>query len=172
MEETETLKDPLPRPVRAGVFKRLERADVAVQKLVDAGFPKDHITVICPTCTTEKYDDYQRREPAGSHTKEGAVGGGAIGLLLGGLVAVAGTGLLIAGPLLAGIGALAGGFVGAMLTRGMEPEASNYYDQALKRGDILVAVECKHSADPGACLKQAELILKESGAAPVSLPEG
>jgi uncharacterized protein YcfJ len=100
------------------------------------------------------------------------MGGGAIGLMLGGLVALAGTGLLVAGPLLAGIGAIAGGFVGAMLTRGMEPEASNFYDQALKRGDILVAVECIHAKDVGACLAQAEQILAHEGSRPIPLPEG
>jgi uncharacterized protein YcfJ len=172
MQETETAKDPLPRPVRAAVFKSLAKADHAVAMLVEAGFSKDQITVVCPTCTTEKYDDYQKREPAGAHVKQGAMGGGAIGLMLGGLVALAGTGLLVAGPLLAGIGAIAGGFVGAMLTRGMEPEASNFYDQALKRGDILVAVECIHAKDVGACLAQAEQILAHEGSRPIPLPEG
>ncbi len=75
--------------------------------------------------------------------------GGSIGALLGGLIGVAGVtasggaALLAAGSLLAGSsgGAVVGGFVGAMMTRGMEPEVADFYDQALAKGQVLVAVE-------------------------------
>jgi hypothetical protein len=135
--------------VHVGVFDHIAQADRAVQELVDAGFPKQQITVICPSCTHEKYQDFHKSEPAGSHAGASAAAGGAVGALLGGLVAVAGvvasggTALLVAGPLLAGSGggALFGGFVGAMMSRGMDREVADFYDQALQKNQILVAVE-------------------------------
>jgi hypothetical protein len=166
------------RPVRIGVFTKIGAADRAVTALVDAGIDKEHITVICPTCTGE-LEQYRRAEPAGAHAPAAAAGGGAIGALLGGLIAlvgVAATGgmsLLAAGPLIAGAGggAVAGGFLGAMLTRGMEKETANYYDQALQRGDVLVAVE-EHGDDQGSKLALAESVLAAQGARPMKLREG
>jgi hypothetical protein len=139
--------------VHVGVFDRIADADRAVQELVDAGIAKERITVVCPTCTKEKYEGFKKLEPSGSHAVAGAATGGAIGALLGGLVgattvaaataATAGTGLLVAGTLLSAGGGAAvfGGFVGAMMTRGMEHEVADFYDQALEKGQILVAVE-------------------------------
>jgi len=166
-------------PVRVGVFARLARADEAVHALVDAGFAKEEITVICPTCSADDFSQYTRREPAGAHTPAAAAAGGAIGALLGGLVAVTGitltggAGLLVAGPMLAAMagGAVAGGFVGAMTTRGLEPEMVNFYDQAVQKGKILVGVECR-GANAAARLSSAERILAARGAETVALPEG
>jgi uncharacterized protein YcfJ len=161
------------RPVRAGVFRKIDRADQAIAELVKAGFPKEDVTVICPTCTEERFEPYQRREPAGTKVPVAIVEGGAIGALLGGLGAIAGTGLLVAGTLLAGFGAIAGGFIGAMLTRGVERETTNFYDQSLRRGDILVAVEVERSApDAAARLAEVERILSRAGAEPIPLPKG
>jgi hypothetical protein len=166
-------------PVRVGVFDRIANADRAVHELVHAGFDSDEITVICPTCTTEDFRDYKRMEPAGARAPAAATAGGAIGALLGGLVALTGVtltggaGLLVAGPMLAGAagGAVAGGFVGAMMTRGLEPEMANFYDQAVQTGKILVGVECR-GENAGARLAKAERIFAERGAEIVKLPEG
>jgi hypothetical protein len=146
--------------VHVGVFDRIVDADRAVQELVDVGIQKERITVICPTCTTEKYEEYRKRERSGAHAVAGAATGGAIGAVLGGLVAAAvgtaaavatgGAALLVAGSLLAGSGggAVFGGFVGAMMTRGMEREVADFYDQALEKGQILVAVERSDEVTP------------------------
>ena len=74
-----------------------------------------------------------------------------VGGLLGGLAAVVGIavtggmGLFAVGPLLGATatGGVAGAFVGAMLTRGFEPEIANFYDQALQKGQILVAADTR-----------------------------
>jgi len=164
-------------PIRVGVFPDVPAADAAVHGLVDAGFPKETISVICPSCEPTDFPGVERQAPAGSHTPEAAASGGAIGALLGGFAAGAGaaatggTGLLFAGPLLAGAatGGLVGGFVGAMTTRGMEPEIADYYDQALRKGRILVAVEpSKESPAPA----KAEQVLERAGAEPVELRRG
>lgn len=167
------------KPVRVGVFNRIGRADEAVHALVAAGIDKDEITVICPTCAAEDFHDYKRQDPAGAHTPAAAATGSAIGAVLGGLVAVTGitlsggVGLLVAGPMLAAAagGAVAGGFVGAMMTRGLEPEMANFYDQAVQKGKILVGVECRGD-DAAERLGTAEKILRAKGAETLSLTEG
>lgn len=135
--------------VHVAIFDAIPDADRAISQLVEAGIPKEHITVICPAEPAGKYPEMHREAPAGSRATVAAAAGGSIGALLGGLVAVAGitaTGgasLFVAGSLLAGTsgGAVFGGFVGAMMTRGMEREVADFYDQALDAGRILVAVE-------------------------------
>jgi len=167
------------KPVRVGVFDRIRDADRAVEMLSTAGFAPSEISVVCPTCTKEKWQEYERKEPSGAHTPAAAAGGGAIGALLGGLVGVAsaaatgGASLLIAGPMLAGAwgGAVAGGLIGAMSTRGGEKAISDFYDQALQKGKILVGVEVE---GPGAesRLARAEQVFAQAGADPLPLTEG
>jgi len=165
-------------PLRIGVFNTVEEADRAVHGLVEAGFQPAEVSVICPTCSPEKYREYHRTDPAGAHSGPAALTGGAIGGILGGLVAVGaaatgGAALLAVGPLVltAGAGAATGGLVGAMLTRGMEKEDADYYDQALQRGKILVSVECEGPGCEGR-LAAAERVFTEAGAVPLALEEG
>jgi hypothetical protein len=166
-------------PTRVGVFDRYESADRAVESLADAGFAHDQITVICPTCAPGVVHDAKQKEPAGAHAPAAASVGSAIGVILGGLVPLAGivatggVGLLAAGPLLAGAagGAVAGGFVGAMLSRGFDTEMANFYDQALEKGKVLVGVDCKGDGEE-ARLATAERILAEAGAETLPLTRG
>jgi hypothetical protein len=71
-------------------------------------------------------------------------------------------------------GGVAGGLFGAMMSRGVERELANFYQQAVIDGDILVAVEVHEdsSAMPGRDLARASQILAEAGAKPLKLPEG
>jgi hypothetical protein len=81
--------------------------------------------------------------------------------------------LLVAGPLFAGLagGAVAGGLIGAMTTRGMEKEIADYYDQAVRKGKILVGVEYE-GADQEERLALAERLLCDAGAEPIALSAG
>jgi hypothetical protein len=58
-----------------------------------------------------------------------------------------------------------------MMTRGFEKEIADYYEQAVQKGKILVAVEV-HGAGEEQRLAKAERILAEAGSEPVALPEG
>jgi hypothetical protein len=58
-----------------------------------------------------------------------------------------------------------------MLTRGGEKELSNYYDQAVRQGRILVAVDV-HGPQAEIRRAQAARLLADQGASPVPLPEG
>lgn len=166
-------------PVRVGVFANMADADRAVQNLLAAGFTKDEITVICSNkAVGSHFREFDHQDPAGAHAPEGAMAGGAVGAVLGGLVAVAsvaatgGVALLAAGAA-AGMlgGSVAGGLVGAMSTRGIEKGAADFYDQAVISGRILVAAE-DHGPDQQVRLAQASRIIEEAGAVAVPLPEG
>jgi hypothetical protein len=164
--------------LEAGVFSNVEDAARAVHNLLAAGFTKEHITVVCSDETKERhFREFEHQDPAGTHTTSAAVVGGTIGAALGGLsviaaaVATGGMALWAAGPITAWAGGVAGGLVGAMMTRGVEKELANFYQQAVVEGQILVAAE-----DPGpqrgASLGRAAKILADAGAKPVPLPEG
>jgi len=159
--------------LEVGVFDSAAEADKAVDALLRDGFDKSEITVVCPKDCRRQYADLNVMAPAGEHTPQALLAGGTIGALFGGLVAAAGltaaggVPLLVAGTLFGGAtGAVTGGFLGAMTTRGMEPEIADHYDQALQRGKILVAVD--FGGEP-ARRSAAERLLRAAGAEPIVL---
>ncbi len=168
------MSDRTSRPVHAGVFDDVESADRAVARLLELGFVPKQISVVCSDdAKRHHFAGLLEEEPSGGHTAEAAAAGGAIGLSLGGLaaltgiVATGGVGLAAAGAML-GAG-LTGSFIGAMLTRGVEKEAADFYDQELRRGQILIVVE-QHSDCPH--LDDADRAFREAGAVPFSLRDG
>jgi hypothetical protein len=178
-------KSSIENRLEVGVFPTVEGARHAVQGLLDAGFTKEQITVMCSDETKERYfQEFEHQEPAGSYTPNAAIAGATIGALLGGgsvLVASAATGglaLLAAGPITAWAGGVAGGLVGAMMTRGVEKELANFYQQAVVEGQIVVAAEENNGRDQSLAqrnrptLSQAARILAAAGAKPLLMPEG
>lgn len=166
------------KPVRTGLFGTVAGADQAVRGLLEAGFHRDQISVVSSDQHRKALlSDVPSRAPAGERAPQAALTGGAVGATLGGLifaataVATGGVGLLIAGPMFMAGGAVAGGLTGAMVSRGFEREITNYYDQAVQRGKILVAVE-DHGTEGQSRLAEAERIFAAAGAEPVALPEG
>src|SRR5438552_2115528 len=129
-------------PLRVGVFSTLDHAKHAVNRLLAAGFTKEQITVICSDETRQRaFREFEHQDPAGSHTPANAGAGAAVGATLGGLTTLVG-GLALGngavafamGGLGAWFGGIVGGLVGAMMTRGIEKELANYYDQAVVEG--------------------------------------
>lgn len=164
--------------LEVGVFDTVDDARRAVQRLLESGFSKDQITVVCSDETKERYfSEFEHQHPAGTYTTTATIAGGTIGALLGGLSVVASaiaTGSLAlwaAGPISAWAGGVAGGLVGAMMTRGVEKELANFYQQAVVEGQILVAAE-DHDSKAAGMLAKAAQILAESGAKPLPLREG
>lgn len=166
------------KPIRVGVYNTIEQADQAVQGLLDAGFTREEISVLCSDPAKEAhFREFEKEKPAGTFTLPAAATGGAIGATLGGLTALAGVvatggiGLLAAGA----VGLLSGGafgsLIGAMVTRGFEKSAANFYDQAVVAGKILVAVE-DHGPNHQARLAIAARALEDAGAEPLPLVEG
>lgn len=160
------------------IFSSVEQAESAVRRLLELGFDKDHITVVCSDWNKEKYfSEFEHQEPAGTFTPQAALTGVAVGALLGGVpvigaaVATGSAILWVAGPAAAGAFGLVGGIVGAMSTRGLEKEIANYYQQAVADGAILVAAEGSGS-DRLQKLALAAKLFSELGARPLSLPAG
>jgi hypothetical protein len=164
--------------IEAGIFSTIDDARRAVHDLLAAGFTRDQITVLCSDQTKEKYfSEFEHQEPAGTYTTTAAVVGGTIGAVVGGLTVLAAaavTGsvaLWAAGPITAWFGGVGGGLVGAMMTRGVEKELANFYQQAVVQGQILVAAE-DHGPNHVERLAEAARILAGDGAKPLPLPEG
>ena len=168
---------PIQRPIRAGVFTSLKQADRVVDRLLQAGIPTQQLTVMCTDRAVQRhFEELHHEDPAGTHTPTTAAVGGAIGAALGGLAAVTatavtgGAALLAAGGLALVTGGVFGGLVGAMVSRGVEKETADYYDQAVQEGKILVAVEVEEGEVEK--LRLAEQIIADEGAEPLPLREG
>lgn len=166
------------KPVRIAVYDTVPQAERVVHELLAAGFTHGEISVLCSDAhKTAHFHEVQTPEPAGSHTTKGILTGTALGAAVGGLALAAsaivtgGASLLIGGGALIAGGALAGSFTGAMASRGFEPEMVNYYDQAVQRGKLLVAVEIP-GHDNEARLTLAERILERCGAESMRSVEG
>jgi hypothetical protein len=165
-------------PVRAGVFARVADVEQAVVALESAGFSNQEVVVVCSRkASQEHFGQYARQQPAGQNTPAAAAAGSTLGAALGGVsmlalgAATGGLPLAVAGGAGLLTGGVVGGFLSAMLMRGVEKEAADYYDQAVQQGKLLVAVELQDPSDAGR-LAKAERILAESGAEPLPLPEG
>ena len=165
-------------PIRVGIFATVPAAETAVQDLLAAGFTSEQITVVCSDPQKERnFEQFHHQDPAGTTTPAKAIAGGAIGAALGGLTILAGaaatggTALLAAGGAVAWTGGVLGGLIGAMMSRGVERELANFYDQEVQRGQLLVAVE-DQSEDAKHRLSEADQILADAGAEPMPLLEG
>lgn len=166
---------PVARPTRVGIFANASTAHAAVRRLLDEGFDSDQVSMICSAGAAGDCEGKVCCESsAGKKSATGAAAGAGLGAVLGsmvvlaGVVTTAGLGVLAAGAMAAGIGGVAGGFIGAMSMRGVQKEYADFYDQAVSQGKFLVAVE---DEDPGR-LARAESILSDAGAEPIPLPEG
>ncbi len=167
-----------PRPLRAGILDSVAEADKAVAELSAAGFNTDQITVVCSEAAVQKhFKQFEHQDPAGAHTPAAAVTGGAIGATLGGLAAAAGiatvggAAIMVGGATLLWAGGVVGSLVGAMMTRGIEKELANFYDQEVTKGKILVAVEEKDPAR-AALLDRASAVFAKHGVESLPLREG
>jgi len=163
--------------MRLGVFNSLAAADEAVRRLLAAGFTQQQISVICSDETRQRhFRGFEHQQPAGKNMPLAATVGGAVGAAIAGLAAVtaaAATGggaLFVAGGAAAWTGAVLGGFLGAMMTRGIEKELADFYDQAVTEGKIVVAAEA-HGPQAQARLAVAAEILAQAGAEPLPLKE-
>lgn len=166
------------RPVRVGIFSTVAQAEQAVNGLLNAGFSREQVSIV----TSDHYKEallprVHHEDPAGTHTPATTLAGSLIGATLGGLVVVAaaaatgGAALLVSGGIAAWAGGVAGGLIGAMMSRGVEPEIANYYNQAVLDGKILVAAE-DEGPRQATQLAAAEAVFSALGAEPLPLPEG
>lgn len=147
----------------SGLFKDRASADAAYQSTLDRGYSHDMITTIMTEDSRKRhYPDGDVGANEGNKALEGSGVGGAIGSITGGLIgAIAaigtnlllpGLGLVIAGPIAAGLagagaGGLTGGLIGALVGWGIPEDHAKEYETAVTEGGIILGVEANSEAD-------------------------
>ena len=148
-----------------GLFPDRSSAEKAYSGITDRGYGKDDINVVMSDETRKLHFDSTtvgKETELGNKAAEGAGIGGAIGGTVAGIAAaiaavgsnlvLPGLGLVIAGPLAAGVagagaGALGGGIIGALVGWGMPEERVKHYEEGIKKGGILMGVRAKNADD-------------------------
>ena len=152
-----------------------EQACTVVERLKDAGFQNDDISVLFPDQSGKRdfAHDKSTKAPEGATigAGSGAVVGGALGLLAGiGALAIPGIGPFIAaGPLMAALGGAAvggigGGITGALIGLGMPELEAKRYEGKIRAGNYLVSVH----AENGDEVSRAKEIFKSCNATDIS----
>jgi hypothetical protein len=124
------------------VFDSGVRANLAVQKLTAAGYPKSKISTVARSVKGQE-GEVKRALQFGDEMEKDATLGAGIGALvgaLGGATAVAAgvSVLIIAGPLMAITGAVVGGLIGAMTGWGVHHNHAEQYQRKIEAGKVLV----------------------------------
>jgi hypothetical protein len=145
-----------------GSFRDRENAERAYEALLRRGYTKDQINVMMSDDVRKRY--FPEREvdtELGNKAAEGGLAGAAVGGTVGaiagvlaaaGTLAIPGLGIVLAGPLAAGLaglgaGAATGGLVGGLIGAGIPEEHAKVYEKDIKSGAILVAVEPRSDDD-------------------------
>ena len=144
-----------------GMFADRESTENAYDTLHKRGYTKDDINLVMSDETRKKYFSKGETE-VGTKAMEGAGTGSAIGGVVGaavGVIAAIGTslvipglGLIVAGPLAAGLagagaGGVAGGLIGALVGSGMPEERARLYESGVKNGKIVMGVHPHNDED-------------------------
>lgn len=144
-----------------GTFRDRESAERAYNSLGSRGYTDDDVNLMMTDETRKKHFSDQDTE-LGSKAMEGAgagaaIGGTTVGVLgalaaIGTSIALPGLGLILAGPLVAGLagagaGGLAGGLIGSLIGWGIPEEHAKQYEQELKNGGIVMGVTPRSEED-------------------------
>ncbi len=147
-----------------GMFRDRDSAERAYQVVKDRGYDRDDVNIVMSDDTRKRYfsDNGGKQTELGNKAAEGAGVGGAIGGTLGAIagalaalgtsIALPGLGIVIAGPLAAGLagagaGGLTGGLVGALVGWGIPEERVKEYEAGIKEGGILISVRPRTEDD-------------------------
>jgi hypothetical protein len=151
------------RPMLTGMFADRESTEKAYNALHERGYTKDDVNLVMSDETREKhYSDENDHSDLGTKAAETAGTGSAIGGTIGaiaGIVAAIGTsvvipglGLIIAGPLAAGLagagaGGITGGLIGALVGSGIPEDRAKVYESGIKNGHVVMGVHPKNDDD-------------------------
>lgn len=149
-----------------GVFHDKDDAEKAYNSLLSRGYSRDEISVLMSDDTRNtNFKDSDEHSELGSKAMEGAGVGSAIGgtagaiigaiAAIGTAIALPGLGLVIAGPIAAGLagagaGGLTGGIVGALVGSGIPEERAAIYKESLENGGIVVGANARNQEDGAA----------------------
>jgi hypothetical protein len=146
-----------------GLFRDRESAEGAYNSLTARGYGQDDINLVMSDETRKKHFTVDDRETelgnkALKGAGTGAAVGGAVGATLAAVAAIGttlalpGLGLLIAGPIAAGLagagaGGATGGLIGALIGAGIPEERVKDYEEGIKNGGIMMGVTPRTSED-------------------------
>ena len=148
-----------------GMFRDRESAERAYNSLSSRGYSKDDVNLVMSDDTRKRHfgnDDDSSNTELGNKALEGTGAGSAIGGTLGAIVgavaaigtsvALPGLGLVIAGPLAAGLagagaGGLTGGLLGALVGSGIPEDRAKEYESGVKEGGIVMGVHPRNDED-------------------------
>lgn len=146
-----------------GMFTDRDSAERAYTSMHGRGYTQDDVHVMMSDKARDAhFGTTTVKTELGNKALEGAGTGSAIGTTLGaiaGAVAAIGTnlilpglGLVIAGPLAAGLagagaGAATGGIIGALVGAGIPEERAKIYEDGVKKGNIVLGVHARNDED-------------------------
>ncbi|MBC7607263.1 MAG: hypothetical protein H7199_09970 [Burkholderiales bacterium] len=146
----------LKRPMLTEMFVDRESTENAYNTLHERGYAKGDINLIMSDNTRKKHyadadDDSEFGTKAAESAGTGSAIGGTIGAVIGFIAAIGtsviitGLGVIIAGPLaagLAGAGAvgIAGGLIGALVGSGIPEDHAKIYESGIKYGHVVMGV--------------------------------
>ena len=146
-----------------GLFRDRESAERAYGSMTKRGYGQDDVNLVMSDETRRKHFAVDDRETElGSKALEGAGTGAAIGgavgatlaaiAAIGTTLALPGLGLLVAGPIAAGLagagaGGATGGLIGALVGAGIPEERVKKYEEGIKNGGIMMGVRPRNDED-------------------------
>lgn len=146
-----------------GMFKDRESAERAYQATASRGYSREDVNLLMSDEARRRHfaSDQAKETELGSKALEGAGAGAAIGGTVGGVlaaiaaaatIAVPGVGLIVAGPIVAGLagagaGGITGGIIGALIGSGIPEERARLYETGLKEGGIVMGVKPRSDED-------------------------
>jgi hypothetical protein len=144
-------------------FRDRESAERAYDALARRGYTKDDVSVLMSDETRRRHFETSTRAETelGSKAAEGVATGAAVGgvtgaiagvLLAAGTIALPGLGLVIAGPIAAGLaglgaGGAAGGLIGGLIGAGIPEARAKIYENDVRSGGIVLGVRPRSDAD-------------------------
>lgn len=149
--------------VFTGFFEDRDSAERAYNDLTRRGFKKDEINLIMSKETRrEKFTDQVKETEMGNKAKEGSGAGSAIGGTAGAAtgiiagigtsIAIPGLGIIVAGPIAAGlagagVGGITGGIAGALMGAGIPEKKAERYKKGIEEGGIVIGVKPRNEED-------------------------
>ena len=149
------------RGMIVAMFDNPESAARAYEALEKRGYQRDDVNVLMSDATRKKYFKDDKTE-LGTKALEGvgtgSLIGGTLGAIIGAVAAIGtnllipGLGLIVAGPLAAGLagagaGSITGGLIGALVGSGIPEERAKRYEEGIKNGRIVMGVRPRTDED-------------------------
>ena len=143
------------RQVAVASFPDRAHAEQAIRELKSVGFGNNDIGIALRDRDEQNAVMHETGIDSPHRTEKGLIGGGVLGgltgLLIGlGALVIPGVGPIVAGGLFvealgatalgASIGAIGGGFIGALVDLGIPEDEAHYYEAGFKQGDAVVSV--------------------------------